>query len=195
MANSEIPSVVFDEKTILDEAIARADLGPTSDFGDDAFREPMRRLLTALDEEARLNPIGRITQYERIVGLLVNRLRTEDHIQRFPEILDEVIDRPFAIVGLGRTGTTMLHRTIASDPKIFSLKWYESRNPAPFPEAERGGSGDDPTDPTDPRIADAEAEVEMMLEASPDLISAHPMDAHAPDEEIMLLIPFLNFSQ
>ena len=64
-------------------------------------------------------------QYERIVGLLTNRLRTEDHIRRYPEILQEVVDRPFAIVGLGRTGTTMLHRTIASDPKKYQkLKFF-----------------------------------------------------------------------
>lgn len=173
---------VFDEQAILDEAIRRADLGATSDFGDPSFRDPMRRLLLALDEEARLNATGRLTQYERIVGLLVNRLRAEDHIRRYPEILDEVIDRPFAIVGLGRTGTTMLHRTIASDPGMISLKWYESRNPAPFPS-----TAGDANRESDPRIADAEAEVAMMLEASPDLIAAHPMDAHAPDEEIMLL--------
>ena len=172
-------NVAFDEKSMLDEAIRRAHLGAASDFGDDSFREPMRRLLAALDEEARLNEVGRVTQYERIVGLLVNRLRMEDHIRRHPEILEEVIDRPFAIVGLGRTGTTLLHRTISSDPEVYSLKWYESRNPAPFPHSEGAG--------IDPRISDAEAEVEMMLEASPDLIAAHPMDAHAPDEEIMLL--------
>ncbi|MGE4608889.1 MAG: sulfotransferase [Myxococcota bacterium] len=166
----------FEPEAVLDEARTRTGL---DEFGDDAFMEPMRRLLIALEREARLNEIGRITQFERIVGLLVNRLRTEDHIRRYPEIVDEVIDRPFSIVGLGRTGTTMLHRTIASDPRMYSLAWYESRNPAPFP----GGEGL----ATDPRIADAEAEVQMMLEASPDLIAAHPMDAHAPDEEIMLL--------
>jgi hypothetical protein len=166
----------FEPKAVLDEARSRTGL---ADFGDDGFMEPMRRLLIALEVEARLNEIGRISQFERIVGLLVNRLRTEDHIRRYPEILDEAIDRPFAIVGLGRTGTTMLHRTIASDPRMYSLAWYESRNPAPFPEGEGSAK--------DPRIADAESEVEMMLEASPDLIAAHPMDALAPDEEIMLL--------
>ncbi len=166
----------FDPKAVLDEARRRTGL---HDFGDDAFLEPMRRLLIALEGEARLNEIGRVTQFERIVGLLVNRLRTEEAVRRDPEILGEVIDRPFAIVGLGRTGTTMLHRTIASDPRMYSLAWYESRNPAPFPGSEALE--------TDPRIADAEAEVQMMIEASPDLVAAHPMDAHAPDEEIMLL--------
>jgi hypothetical protein len=166
----------FETKAVLEQACSRTGL---DDFGDESFIEPMRRLLIALESEARLNEVGRVAQFERIVGLLVNRLRTEDNIHRHPEILDEVIERPFAIVGLGRTGTTMLHRTIASDPRMYSLAWYESRNPAPFPASDGLV--------TDPRIADAEAEVQMMLEASPDLIAAHPMDALAPDEEIMLL--------
>lgn len=168
--------VRFEEKAVLDEARRRTGL---DDFGDADFREPLSRLLQALEDEARLNQNGRVAQFERIVGLLINRLRTEDHIRRHPEILDEVIAHPFAIVGLGRTGTTMLHRMLASDPRAHSLHWFESRNPAPFP--------DSATESPDPRIADAEAEVEMMLEASPDLIAAHPMDARAPDEEIMLL--------
>jgi hypothetical protein len=164
------------QRAVFDEARRRTGL---DDFGDDAFREPMRRLLRALDEEAQLNASGRAAQFERIVGILVNRLRTEAQIRLHPEIEEEVIERPIAIVGLGRTGTTMLHRMIASDPRMFALLWYESRHPAPFPGAEDA--------PQDPRIADAEAEVRTMLGAAPELIAAHPMDAHAPDEEIMLL--------
>ena len=118
-------------------------------------------------------------QFERNVGLLVNRLRTEDAYRRHPEIADERIERPLVIVGLARTGTTMLHRMMASDPRWLALLWYESRNPAPFPDSEGAA--------VDPRITDAEAEVATMLEGSPDLIAAHPMDAHAPDEEIMLV--------
>jgi hypothetical protein len=174
MAGSNAP--VFQEQAVLDEARRRTGL---DDFGDDAFREPMRHLLRALEEEAQLNAAGRAAQFERIVGLLINRLRTEAQFHLHPEIENEVIERPLAIVGMGRTGTTMLHRMIATDPQIFSLFWYESRNPAPFPEGEGARE--------DPRIADAEAEVKAMLGASPELIAAHPMDAHAPDEEIMLL--------
>ncbi len=167
---------VLTEQAVLEEARRRSGL---DGFGDDSFREPMRRLLRALEDEAGLNAPGRAMQYERIVGLLVNRLRAEDYIRRYPEILDEQIERPFAIVGMARTGTTMLHRMIASDPRILSLLWYESRKPAPFPDSEGAEK--------DPRITDAEKEVEMMLEGSPELIAAHPMDAHAPDEEIMLV--------
>ncbi|HKA14029.1 MAG TPA: sulfotransferase [Myxococcota bacterium] len=163
-------------ESLLAEAERRTGL---SDFGDPAFREPLARLLRSLREEARLNAVGRAMQFERNVGLLVNRLRTEDAYRRHPEIADERIDRPLVIVGLARTGTTMLHRMIASDPRWLALLWYESRNPAPFPDSERAA--------VDPRITDAEAEVAMMLDGSPDLIAVHPMDAHAPDEEIMLV--------
>lgn len=168
------PSLELGE--LLDEARRRTGL---DDFGDPAFLEPLEQLLRSLREEAALHAAGRTAQFERNVGLLVNRLRTEDSYRRHPEIADERIERPLVIVGLARTGTTMLHRMIASDPRWLALLWYESRNPAPFP----GGD----TAPVDPRITDAEAEVAAMLAASPDLIAAHPMDAHAPDEEIMLV--------
>jgi hypothetical protein len=169
--------VALEERAVLAEATRRA--GGLDDFGDPAFREPLRRLLHALDAEAGLHAAGRAAQFERTVGLLVERLRTQEAIRRHPEILDERIGDPIVIVGLMRTGTTMLHRMTASDPRLFALLWYEARHPAPFP-------GADPVGP-DPRIADAEREVEAMLGASPELTAVHPMDAHAPDEEILLL--------
>jgi len=166
----------FDAKALLEEAQRRAGSG---DFGDPSFHEPMQRLLHALEREAELNEAGRVGQLERIVGLLVNRLRTEESLRRHPEILEQRITAPIVIVGLARTGTTMLHRMLASDPRLHALLWYESRQPAPLPAANASAP--------DPRIADAEREVEAMLGASPELIAAHPMDARAPDEEIMLV--------
>jgi hypothetical protein len=166
----------FDAKTLLAEAERRAG---ASDFGDPAFVGPMQRLLAALEREAELNPAGRLGQQERIVGLLVNRLRSEESVRRHPEILEERIEAPIVIVGLARTGTTMLHRMLASDPRLHALLWWESRQPAPPLDLPAGAP--------DPRIADAEREVAAMLGASPELIAAHPMDAHAPDEEIMLV--------
>jgi Sulfotransferase family len=166
----------LESDAILAEAQRRTGM---DDFGDPAFHEPLEALLRSLRGEAHLNAVGRAMQFERNVGLLVNRLRTEAAYHRHPEIAAIRIERPLVIVGLARTGTTMLHRMMASDPRWFALLWYESRNPAPFPDSEGAE--------VDPRITDAEAEVAAMLAGSPDLIAAHPMDAHAPDEEIMLV--------
>lgn len=150
-----------------------------SDFGDDSFREPLAVLMDALVNEANLNEAGRQGQFYRTVDLLVNRLRVEEAYRLHPEIDDEIIEAPLVIVGLPRTGTTMLHRILASDSRFFAPLWYEVRYPAPFP----GWQPDQP----DARIPVAEAEVAMMLEMNPEIAAIHPMDATGADEEIMLL--------
>ncbi len=163
--------------TLLDEARRETGL---SDFGDPSFREPFERLVVALNTEARLNVAGYGYFADRIRNILITRLRAEDWFARHPGILEEQINAPLAIVGLPRTGTTMMHRTIASDHRMYASLWYEVRFPVPLP-------GTDFAARTDPRIAIAEAEVNAMLAASPELASIHPMDARGPDEEIMLL--------
>src|SRR5437868_13789538 len=106
---------ILDESSILAEARSSTGL---DDFGDASFREPLRRLLSSLATEAGLSEAGLHGQRQRIVGLLASRLRTEDYFRRFPQIEDEQIQAPIVIVGLPRTGTTMLHRAITSDRRF-----------------------------------------------------------------------------
>ncbi len=166
----------FDERALLQEAERTTGL---SDFGDPAFREPLRVLLGSLRDEAPLNATGIAMLRGRVLESLVTRLRTEDWIRRNPEIEREEIRAPIVVVGQTRTGTTMLHRLLASDPRHHGPLWWEVRFPAPLP----GTRWDAP----DPRIPIAEAEVAGILAADPEQASIHPWDAQAPDEEIMLL--------
>ena len=161
--------------SVLAEASARTGL---EDFGAEDFREPMQLLLQSLDQEANLHAVGRGLVRERIIGLLINRLRTEDYFHRHPEIEEEEIRAPVFIAALPRTGTTMLHRFIASDPHMYAVLWYECRQPAPLPGSEKAAK--------DPRIVQAEEEVRMMLKTYPGLDAIHPMDPVGPDEDIML---------
>ncbi len=170
------PAQSLDPESILAEARERAGL---EDFGAEAFREGLVRLLASLEGEARLNAAGRAAQRERTLGLLVNRLRVEDHFHRHPEIREERIQAPLFIAGLARTGTTLLHRLLASDPGLEAVLWWECRNPAPFPGARPGER--------DPRIAEAESQVKLILETMPVLAAIHPWDAQGPDEEILLM--------
>lgn len=169
-----------DEASLLAEARERAG---QSEFGDESFREPLRVLLRSLEEEARLTPAGRAGQRARIVGLLVARLQTHVWLTRHPEIEDERVDVRFVVVGFPRTGTTLLQRILARDPRTTSLAWWECRHPAPFP----GWTLADAKRVRDPRIADAEAQVAAMLAHNPALAAVHPLDALAPDEDLMLL--------
>jgi hypothetical protein len=148
-------------------------------FDDTSFLEPLRRLLDSLDREAELHAEGRATQHARIVESLVMRHVLEQHEASHAEIRAEEIGPPLVIVGLARTGTTMLHRLLSSDPGLYAARWWEVRFPAPFPGWDWSGP--------DPRIAAAHQQVEWILANQPVLAAIHPWDAEGPDEEIMLM--------
>ncbi|ROS05753.1 sulfotransferase family protein [Sinobacterium caligoides] len=167
----------FSFDSVVAEAKQRAGL---DNFGDYSFEAPLRVLLHALEVEAKLSELGREMQHERVVNALVNRLQLQDFCQRYPEILDEQIAAPVVIVGLPRTGTTMLQRTMACDERFYSPLWYEIHYPAPARDW-------DFTTENDARIPQAELDVEAILEVSPGLAAIHPLEAGAADEEIILL--------
>lgn len=172
-----IPEVSLDADELL--AAARTGTG-FDDFGCDTFRPALEHLTAALNTEADLNPVGRLLQHQRILNSLNNRLRMEAWIARHPEILEEVLLPPVVIVGLTRTGTTMLHRILASDSRFYAPLWYEVRNPAPYMHWQ-------PDADTDQRIVEARAEVDALLASNPELAAIHPMDPTGADEEILLL--------
>lgn len=159
-------------------AEARAVDGLT-DLGDDSHVQPLEKLLFSLEHEAQLNQVGTTVLRQRVVDVLATRLRVVEWLKRYPQITEEVISEPLVIVGLPRTGTTMLHRTIAADHRMYAPLWYETRFPCPALDWDPAGE--------DQRIVDGKAEMRAMLDANPDLLSVHPMDAMGPDEDIMLL--------
>ncbi len=167
----------FDLNTMLAEAMRRS--GDLTDFGAADFRPALQALLTALDGTGKLSDVGRQILGERIIDLLKNRLVIEEYYRNFPEIAAESIEQPIVIVGLPRTGTTLLQRILGCDERLYPLRWWETRFPAPLAVA--------PPGMPDPRIGLARAEVAAMLEAMPKLKAIHPLDAEAPDEEGMLL--------
>lgn len=175
-ATPDIPEVTLDCTVLLKNAEAETGL---ADFGCESFRPAFEKLVSALNEEADLNPVGRFVQYQRILNSLKNRLRMEAWLEYHPEILDEQLLPPVVIVGLTRTGTTMLHRILAADSRFFAPLWYEVRNPAPYKEWR--------AHKPDQRIAEAEAEVAALLAANPEIAAIHPMDPTGADEEILLL--------
>ncbi len=161
------------------EAEATQQAGGLSNFGDASYRRGLEVLCHSLDAEAKLSDFGRGLLWHKFVELLVNRLRIEDWFVRHPEIASEVLAAPLVIVGLPRTGTTLLQRLIAQDPSLYSMRWWESRYPVPLP-------GEDLAHPSE-RMERARAEVKVMVDAMPKLMAIHPMDADEADEEVMLM--------
>ncbi len=170
-------------RTSLDEAsllaAARRESG-LRDFADESFREPLRELLSSLEEEAQLHPLGRLLLRQSLVRALVNRLRLEDLCRRHPEIGELPVREPVFVLGLQRTGTTLLHRLLTCEPSLRPLLSWEALNPAPFPgEAARGGR--------DPRMRLAEIAERGLRYLAPEFFAIHPVEAHAPEEDVLLL--------
>ena len=97
----------LDLNGLLKEAESRA--GGLDDLGPGPFVEPLQRFLSSLSNEANLNAIGLIIARERILGHTVNRLQYVNDRKRFPEIEEQKISKPVFIIGMPRTGTTILH--------------------------------------------------------------------------------------
>lgn len=159
---------------LMHAATTDADL---TDFGLDVFVEPLERLLDSVHTEGDLTPMGVAALEGEVSRLLGNRLRIQAAINEHPEILDEDVSDPIVITGLARTGSTKLHRVIAADPGIQSLPLWQALHPAPL-----GPPGE-----PDTRIALADEMSELTAQYFPDVMTAHPMRTHEPEEEVLLL--------
>lgn len=175
---SGLPLISLDERSLL--AAARR-LTRLEDFGDEDFHEPFRVVLQGLEHEARLTLIGRIAARQDIVGLLATRLRLQEDGKRHPEIGAEQVRQPLFIVGLPRTGSTLLHHLLAQDPESRVALAWEVMAPSPPPENDSYES--------DPRIARAARQLRWFDALAPDFKAIHPLGAQLALECIAMMSP------
>jgi hypothetical protein len=163
--------VTFSADELEDGARAATGL---DDLGSTYYREGLERTVEALNTEAELCDMGQVIQHATISNALIQRLKVEDTYAQHPEIDDEVVGGPVFVIGLPRTGTTALSQLVAADPQFRSLRMWESQAPTPPPEAA--------TQHTDPRIAQAEAGLQLLNEMFPLMKTLYNSEATAPTE-------------
>jgi hypothetical protein len=78
-------------------------------------------------------PLGRLYLRNLVSARLRARLRIEDYLRRNPSIAQLPVPRPVIILGLPRTGTTVLHRLLAQDPAARAPIAWEMEHVAPPP--------------------------------------------------------------
>jgi Sulfotransferase family len=161
--------------TLLDQARTATGL---TDFGDTWFLTPLETLVAHVNRDAGLiSPES--SAGARIQSALADRLQLEHYFKDHPEASDEKVELACAIIGLPRTGSTMVHRLLAASPQLTALWWWETAFPFPMP-------GENAADPS-PRQDAAKAMVDWLLTEWPDFESIDPMDAMAINEEVVLL--------
>jgi hypothetical protein len=149
-----------------------------TEWGPGEFEEPLGVLLNDYPG-AGLNAIGEHILRSGLVHSLRMRLRTEEWIRRHPEILDEHIEAPIVVVGMMRSGTTLLQRLLAADDRLYCARGWEVVEAAPKLDYDFAG--------TDPRIAISEMRENKSRELAPELFAIHPMYAREAEEEIVFL--------
>lgn len=149
------------------------------DFGAPSYREGLEVYVDSLTREARLNEVGALALEANLVANLRNRLRVVDWRATHPEVADEAVVTPLFVIGLPRTGTTLLSALLAEDPRRRALRRWESGDPVPPPEAA--------TFTTDPRIEATRIAGEMLDTLNPGFKAIHHEPAEGPTECVTLL--------
>jgi hypothetical protein len=163
-------------ESILEAARRRTGL---TRFGDPSFRRPLHVLLDSIEAEAGLHPVGRVMARQNLIRILANRLRIEDAVEGDPGILARAPRDPVLVTGLQRTGTTLLHRLVSTDPAFRFLASWEAVNPAPWPGSDGARR--------DPRIRAARHAQASVHYLAPDFFAIHPVEAEEPEEDVLLL--------
>jgi hypothetical protein len=151
-----------------------------TDFGGEDFWEGCQVLVDSLEQDPGLTTIGRLGARETIVGYLVNRLQIERYRQQHPEVARAPVEKPVFIVGLPRTGTTIIfiNQLLWQDPANRAPMTWEVHMPHPPPRED--------TFTTDPRIASVEKIFANFEKLVPWLPAIHEFGARLPQECVPL---------
>ena len=175
LEKTRIPSSRLFAADLIETAKRRSGL---DDFGPGDFSEALSRLLGSSQDEAQLNLIGKIALKTDILETLCARLQMERDRQLYPDITRQEIHEPLFIVGLPRSGTSVLHRLLGVDPEHRSPLMWEVRSPSP------------PTrDDEKRRIQRATQSCNFFNWLVPTFRYAHTVGAEVPQECVSLMTP------
>ena len=157
---------------------ARVETG-LADPDSDSWREGLEILIRDHAKADVLTERGRQIMKSRYVTALSNRMRVDDFIRRNPGVAASSVKRPVFILGLVRTGTTMVSYLMDADPANRSLLRWEAANVAPpaAPGATR----------SDPRCLAEKAKDEAMIKSNPKGVAQHFEPGDGPTECVHLV--------
>ena len=164
----------------LDEILndARAGTG-LPDPAADTWREGLEILLRDHNKADSLTERGAAMMKSRYTDALATRMRVDDFIRNHPHITNVPVERPVFILGIPRSGTTMVSYLLDADPANRSLLKWEAYNVVPpaAPGALR----------TDPRCLAEKVKDEGIIKGNPTGAAQHFEAGDGPTECVHLL--------
>jgi hypothetical protein len=139
--------------------------------------DPGLHVLLADAATADLTDLGRLAVRGQLLRRIVTAEALVDTLERRADLDDVALPRPLVIVGLPRSGTTLLHLLLACDPAAFALRFWQLQRPAPPPSGwlDRGVD-----------YARAALIVSASRVMLPTLAAIHPLGPRQPEECIFL---------
>jgi hypothetical protein len=144
----------------------------SDDLGPFDFLEALQVLADSLRSEGRLSPPDQAVVRSAFVNSLVVQGMVRRQLTEYPEIARLSIDRPVFIIGLMRTGTTLLHNLVAQHHEAYCPRLWELISPV---------GGRHPAAQEQAKKTAKDFVNDLYLNA-PRLPGIHFMDADRPDE-------------
>jgi hypothetical protein len=158
---------------------AREKTGDLPDPDSDSWRIGLEILLRDHARADILSERGWAAMKARYIECLAARMQVDDFIRRNPEVAKTPISRPVFILGMPRTGTTMVSYLMDADPATRSFLKWEAYNIVP--PAAPG------TLRTDLRCLSEVAKDQQILKAHPTAFATHYEAGDGPTECVHLL--------
>ena len=147
-------------------------------FGDPSYLAGLEAFRAALSGEADLSPAGRFFARGAIVSALTNRVLVQRELAEDPGLLRRPVGPAMVVLGLPRSGTTLLQHLLSLDPANRSLRQWEANRPAPAPVVGAESS--------DPRVQAAERATRVLDRIAPAARTLHPTGPRLPCECVTL---------
>src|SRR5262245_18826914 len=163
---------VVDADLLLERARRETGL---ADFGDPEFETPMRLLVAQFAAGARADALGRRVYAHVLLASLKNRLFIREALRVHPAIAQQRVDGPVFVVGLPRTGTTLLQSLLAAVSGMRTpLRWET--------DLARTPPGVAAPSEIEAQIELANGDADAIHALSPQLSEAHAVGAQLPEE-------------
>ena len=157
---------------------AKNQTGLSNFGGGQEFMDDFNRFASALDVDG-IPPERREPSRQHILNLLMNRLWLEKDFADHPEIEQETLLPPVAIISLPRAGTTKLQRILGEMDHFQNLFYWQCHNFARIPG--------EPDEGRAIRLKKAVDFLSWLEKVEPNFLQTHPMVADEVEEEFLLM--------
>jgi len=134
----------------------------------------IRKIVESINKEGNPNTFGSLAVKILFERTLYQRLKIEQVLTENPEIEKTPIDQPVFIIGMPRTGTTILHALMHEDVAHRSPLAWECLLPYPVPTQENFNNND--------ALKTVAKEFDQLFKLVPDFKKKHHMEPDSPQE-------------